>query len=518
MERDYYPGLSAFNVWVGCLFGVALVAFVLRPKLRHSQEPGQPSVASGCNCHLMGRTAPVASGQLNYPAASSEEITFSSSAPEATSRTRGQRGRQFPSQGLNIPPLNKPFLSTALQAYLHLQSPENESKQRHFLDPTVKVPAGLKRVKIRSKDRFIPYSDIRRRHRGSTLGAVQARQSERKSPLEIALFGKLDLQPDTIIWFILIVAVDDPGRDLQDPKHDLEFWRKMLNDPALDSEFIYFIELAGKDATPETIKDGFARLYRDSEALVTVGCPNLFVYLTGEGDADQNRMHLLDGEFLSADDINLWLSELRISCRYTRPITIVLDICRTNKDIPSAKMHSGVELIYSSSPGEKAHALRFESERDTPYSSFMLALVITSFISLTSATEFVATLEQWLKQLTELIRSRASEKGDEDPGPQNPDWSQANDLSTCIMLSRMLSRTAAVHEVYDFITQKGNEDPGDKSPLKTPVVRKVYDYITQMPYFYKETIAPQLGPPPDDRTTHHLRGTSKNVPTIQAGS
>ncbi|KAJ1307805.1 hypothetical protein OPQ81_001888 [Rhizoctonia solani] len=138
-------------------------------------------------------------------------------------------------------------------------------------------------------------------------------------------------------------------------------------------------------------------------------------------------MYLLGGEFLSAEDIDRWLWELRTSCGYTRPITLVLDICRINEDKPSTKMHRGVGLIYSSSLGEKAHALQFKSEQDTPYSSFMLAFVIASSASQASTnTDFVAAIEQHLNKLTELISLAASINGDEDPGPQQPDWSQAD--------------------------------------------------------------------------------------------
>ncbi|CAE6395607.1 unnamed protein product [Rhizoctonia solani] len=476
---SYYLERLGFLLWLGCLW----LVFILGRELKYGRAPEQPKIDNGCTCHQpqAGRTLAVASGQLDGTAPSGLEVS-SPNDPKSTRNIHGQRGRQLPSQGPSLPltpPLrgikephadsfedwmpsfattvqgwqfegksspvdresvstlesraNRPLLSSTLRARLYpVQAPPasrsrpngNDQSGSLLKDPT--VPSRIKQVKIKAKDRFSP-SDTRRSHRGSTPGAVETSQAERKNSLESTLYGNHCLLPqDTVIWFILIVAVDYPGRDLQDPEHDLKFWRKMLDDPALDSETIYLVELAGKDATPQRIKESFAQLYHDSEAMVTVGHPKLFVYLTGEGDADQNRMHLLDGKFLSERDIDRWLGELRTSYRYTRPVTLVLDICRINKDFSSAKMHHGVELIYSSSSGEKAHALRFKSEQDTPYSSFMLAFVVASSVSPTStAAEFVAAVEQRLGQLTGLVSLAAAKEGNDNPGSQHPDWNQA---------------------------------------------------------------------------------------------
>ncbi|CAE6423638.1 unnamed protein product [Rhizoctonia solani] len=537
---SYHPEKPNFILWIGCLFVISWAAFVLGLKLKYGPEPEQPPAKpdNGCTCRQVGRTAAIASGRLNSPDPSSGQEVSPPNTPKTASNAHGQRGRQFPSQGFSLSPTpppwgvkepctipfakdwmpslatmiqglqfeeksdtmdrqsNQPLSSSVVRAH-PVQAPPAPWSLANVSDLLLRdlIPPGrLKRVKIKAKDRFIPYSNARRRHRGLTPGTVETHQVEKKNSLENTLFGNPHLlQQDTIVWFILIVAVDYPGRDLQDPEHDLEFWRKMLKDPALDSEIIYLIELAGSDATPENIRESLAQLYCDSEALVTVGRPKLFVYLTGEGDADRNRMHLLDGEFLSEQDIDRWLWELRTSCGFTRPITLVLDICRTNKDVPSAKMRHGVGLIYSSSSGEKAHALQFKSEQDTPYSSFMLAFVIASSVSPTSTTaEFVEAVEQRLGQLTGLIKLAASRKCDEDPGPQHPDWSQAGDLSTFLGLSRMLSRTA--------------------------VARKVHDFITQLPYFREENTTSgstsRHKSLPEDRTTHHHRGTSKSVSTL----
>ncbi|KEP47147.1 putative transmembrane protein [Rhizoctonia solani 123E] len=443
VERpSYFPEKPNVIVWISCLFAISCAAFVLGRELKHGRESEQPSAKPDnvCACRQAGRTPAIASGRLimnsTDPDHSSEQGVSPPNTPNTASNVHGRRGRQFPSQGFSLsptPPPNQPLSSSVVRArHYPVQAPPalwSLANASDLFSKDLILPGRLKRVKIKAKDRFIPYSNARRRHRGLTPGTVETHHVERKQSLENTLFGNPHLfQQDTVVWFILIVAVDYPGRDLQDPEHDLEFWRKTLNDPALDSETIYLIELAGKDATPKNIRESLAQLYCDSEALVTVGRPNLFVYLTGEGegDADQNRMHLLDGEFLSEQDIDRWLWELRTSCGFMRPITLVLDICRINKDVPSAKMRHGVGLIYSSSSGEKAHALQFKSERDTPYSSFMLAFVLASSVSLTATTaEFVEAIEQRLGQLTGLIKLAASTKCDEDPGPQHPDWSQA---------------------------------------------------------------------------------------------
>jgi hypothetical protein len=89
----------------------------------------------------------------------------------------------------------------------------------------------------------------------------------------------------------------------EDPEHDLEFWRKMLRDPELESEAIYLVTLAGNEATPENIENALSRLFRDSEALGISGRTRLFVYITGEGN-DQNMMHLPNNEVLSKEDVN----------------------------------------------------------------------------------------------------------------------------------------------------------------------------------------------------------------------
>ncbi|KAG8703656.1 hypothetical protein FRC11_010557, partial [Ceratobasidium sp. 423] len=398
--------------------------------------------------------------------------------------TRGRRGRQFASLDSSsfptpIPPSWKmkepsdvssrkdwmPSLATAIKHLQEKTDTTGRERPRTCQAPlpppaNTNIASGrLKRVKIKAK-RFTPYpgfanSNVRPRDRGLIPGTVETRG--RKSPLATTLFGDPRfLQSDPIAWFILIVAVDYPDRDLQDPEHDLEFWKKMLDDPALESELIYLTELAGEQATPENIRKELAQLYHDSEELETLGRPNLFVYLTGQGDG-QNRMHLLGGNFVSEGDIDQWLQEFRTIWGYTRPITLVLDICRTNKHKPSARIHHGVELICSSSPGEKALALRFKSEQDAPYSSFMLAFIVASSISPTSTgASFISVIEHRLEQFTQLIRLSASSKDPKatnDFGPQRPDCSQVRDLSTFLDLARMLSRTTVARQVHDFVTQ-----------------------------------------------------------------
>ncbi|KAF8734144.1 hypothetical protein RHS02_07133, partial [Rhizoctonia solani] len=319
-----------------------------------------------------------------------------------------------------------------IHASLPLQA--NVDKQAIVLNERT-ISGRLKRTKTKTKatTRFLPYPSFcnlnaRPRHQ-YLMPTVQTRHIGRKSSLETALFGSPSvLQPKQVAWFILIVAVDYRG--LQDPVHDLGFWRNVLGDPALESEIIYFIELVGEEATPENINKNLTEMYHDSESLGKIGPSNLFVYLTGEGD-EQNRMRLLDGKFISEDDIDRWLAELHKSCGYTRPIILALDICRVNADKPSARMHHGINLICSASPGEKAKAIRFQSNQPMPYSCFVLAFITASKSSSTSTNDdFKADIERRLKQLIGLMDSapskRISGESNDGPGPQVPDWSQAN--------------------------------------------------------------------------------------------
>ncbi|KAH7341514.1 hypothetical protein B0J17DRAFT_646890 [Rhizoctonia solani] len=544
--HTYYPEQLGFFVWAACLLGASLFGFVLGYRYKSTPEPSV-KLENGCTCHKVGRTPAIASGRPLERSDGPSEPEVSSSAPGASSaRSQRGRGKQLPSQGLSVcrtpprapwevkeaytDPFGKdqmPSLSTAL---IGLQIEEkNDSKNwgpipifgsranEALLSSIVKARlspiqapsptdtndhislARPKRAKTKPKGRPIqvPHpgsvDSTHRRHRGSTPSAVETLQVKRKSSLENTLFGNPHVDPEPIVWFILIVAVDYPDHDVRDPKHDLDFWKKMLDDPALASENIRLVVLAGKDATPESIKESLTRLYRESEALGTGVFPNLFVYLTGEGDADWNKMHLLGGQFVSEEDIDQWLRELHTAHGHAMPISLVIDICRMNKDKPSAKMHHGVGLIYSTSPGEKAHALQFKSEQEAPYSSFMLALVVASSDSPESTSaEFVAAVEQRLDQLTGFIRTFASKRGDKDPGHQQPDWSQAGDLSPFLRLARILSRTTAAREAHAF--------------------------ITQMPYFREEDTAssstPKYNPSPTDRTAHHLRGASNRVPVM----
>ncbi|CAE6445404.1 unnamed protein product [Rhizoctonia solani] len=550
---SYHSEQLGFVVWAGCcFFGISWAVFVLRDRLRHTKRPEQPSTTAKPGgeptYRQVGRRPAIASGrQLSSSGDPSEpdaSSLSSSTASEAPSSAHGRRGKQFASHDFSssptLPPwkikephtvplgkdrmpslttviqglqfeekrgsmdqeLNRPISSSVSRARLYpiQASPPLQANINDQPSPNDPIVFGrLRRIKAKTKDRFIPYPSlvshgVRRRRRGLTPGTVETCHVKRKSSLEIALFGNpYLLQPDPITWFILIVAVD--YHHLQDPEHDLEFWKKMLDDPALDSEMIYFAELTGKQATPENIKKELAQLYHDSGALVTVGRPNLFVYLTGEGD-DQNRMHLLGGRSVSEEDIDQWLREFRATWGYTRPTTLVLDICRTNKHKPSARMHHGVELICSSSPGEKALALRFKSEQDTPYSSFMLAFVIASSISPTSTgPSFISAIEHRLQQFSNLVRLATSR---EDPGvsvdlgPQQPDYSQARNLTTFLELARMLSRTRVAHAVHDFVTQISyfrEEDTKSDSIL-------------------------EYGPSTENRTNYHLRGASGRAPAV----
>ncbi|CAE6516022.1 unnamed protein product [Rhizoctonia solani] len=533
--RHYPEQLDSF-VWTGYLLGALLLGLVLgygfKPALDPSVKPENERA-----CHSVGRTSPIASGRLLCLDAPSEPGTSSSSAPNATS-ARNQRGKRLPSGHSSPPPPRTPCeikesyaapsgkdrmpsLTMVISGSQFEDKGDSEgydplsmSGSRALSPSIVRARASLvqaslptntndrhqKRTKPKPKARLIQVPrldpvdpEVHRPHRGSTPNTVETRPVERKPSLKDTLFGNPRVILEPIVWFILIVAVDSPGSDLQDPVHDLGFWEKMLKDPALASESIHSIVLASEDATPEKIKEGLAQLYREAGALGTDVFPNLVVYLTGAGDADRNSMQLLGGRFISEEDINQWLWELRTDFGCAMPITLVLDICRLNKDKPSAQMHRGVGLIYSASLGEKAHALRFKAEQNAPYSSFMLAFVIASSVSPASTSaEFVVAIEQRLNQLTGFIRSYALNHDDEDPGHQQPDWSQAGDLSPFLRLARMLSRTTVVREAHKF--------------------------ITQMSHFREEDIAsgstPEYSPSPTDRTTHHLRGTSTRLPVM----
>jgi hypothetical protein len=137
-------------------------------------------------------------------------------------------------------------------------------------------------------------------------------------------------------------------------------------------------------------------------------------------------MCLSNNNVLSEEDINQWIWDLRATWGYIRPITLVLDVCRTNKGIEPMKVHRGANLICSSSLGQKAPAIRFKSNQDMPYSSFMLAYLIASRTSLTRMNpQFLADIEYHLRQLTALTSLIASKTGGEDLGCQEPDWSRA---------------------------------------------------------------------------------------------
>ncbi|CAE6409483.1 unnamed protein product [Rhizoctonia solani] len=260
-------------------------------------------------------------------------------------------------------------------------------------------------------------------NRGQNNSIDQELGSDQRPSLATSLYGNTRLhRTSRIAWFILVVAFDD---DLPDPEHDLRFWKKMLDEPTLKSEAIHFRALPGQKATPENIENALAQLFHDSESLGMPGHTRLFVYFTGEGDG-QNRMCLPNNKFLCEEDINWWLRDLRATWGYSQPITLLLDVCRTNKDMPRIQMHQGANLIFSSSLNQKAHALRFKPDRDMPYSCFMLAYIIASHASLNcTKPEFLANVEHRLRQLTTLTSLIASKIGGGDPGSQQPDWSQA---------------------------------------------------------------------------------------------
>ncbi|CAE6351680.1 unnamed protein product [Rhizoctonia solani] len=198
------------------------------------------------------------------------------------------------------------------------QDPEGSNPSLGF--PTVRYPVrasvppranlrnrGVGDVSMLKGARRIPYlciinPNLRRLHRGLSPKIIESCCQENHS-LKISLYGNPRLlQPGFVAWFILIIAVNDK---LQDPEHDLNFWKKMLNDPTLKSEAIYFASIAGDGATPERIYEGIVQLFHDSEALGISDHAKLVVYLTGSGD-NQNRMCLPDKKYLAKEEIKKW--------------------------------------------------------------------------------------------------------------------------------------------------------------------------------------------------------------------
>ncbi|KAJ1307806.1 hypothetical protein OPQ81_001889 [Rhizoctonia solani] len=542
-DRPSHPeGQQGFVVWGGCfIYSVLWTIFIIWIFLGYSKRWLSTEPEDGPTRHRVGRTPTIAISYELSPADSKANLS-PTSTPEIVNTTSIGRGKQFPSQDSNSsrPPtpttlklwdVKEPYLpSSRRQIQMTsfviggLEQNVNSGDQEHgpISYPgspihSYPVQASLPRAYFKNrgvsgndstskrakvKTHHTPYLHLispnqrpnQCRHRDSMPNMVETRLVHKRSSLEVSLYGNPRLvRPGFVAWFILVVAVN--GR-FPDPEHDLEFWKNMLNDPALESESIYFASLAGDEATRENIDKAITRLFHHSEALGIFDHSKLFVYLTGEGDG-QNAMCLPKEEILSKKDINQLLWELRATWGYTRPITLVIDICRSDRYEQGIEFHHGIELISSCSAGQEAQAIRFQSDQDLPYSCFFLAMMIASFDSLASTSAyFKANVGLHLNELIDLMKSnpskKASDENDKGPGPQKPDWSQVNDLSTLLELTRMLSRTKVARGVRDFFMRY------------FPVGNTTHAFITE----YR--------PLSEGQTSHRLRGASMHAPVVHS--
>ncbi|KAF8674155.1 hypothetical protein RHS04_07403 [Rhizoctonia solani] len=535
-------GQLVLSLWTCCVLGLLYAltnAYRVRTRSR-AHVTGESEDKSAH--HLGGRTSAIVSCcELSLPHDPDKAEAHHPSAPETSASTNIQRGKKFASQGPSSQ--SRPTLVTSQNPWDIKEPYYTSYKRQVWMSPLVmedvttkdqeekgftggesgnhtlssgsstsRYPVRLSppRVKsknqkgafesapglqhVKSKRRLIPYLNlkdpgIKNRCRNS----IPNIPTNDKPPLTTSLYGKSCFRRSTfIVWFILLVGVDDESNDseFKDPEHDLEFWRKVLEDPDLESEFIRFAILAGSEATLQNIEKALDQLFHDSGALGIPGRTRIFVYFTGEGSG-QNTMRLQNNLFLSKKDIDQWLWQLRATWGYSQTITLVFDICRVNKDEPFISMHDGVELICSCSPGQKAPALKFAE--DTLYSSFMLAFLIASTVSSRSSIhKLKKDIEQRVVQMTEVGEMAALRQKIEPPGPQTPDWTCCHDGSTFLELAQMLSGSR--------------------------IVRRVCNYITQLSYFPGKNISPDstydYGPLPSDRTTGHIRGASQHISVV----
>ncbi|EUC66357.1 hypothetical protein RSOL_474750 [Rhizoctonia solani AG-3 Rhs1AP] len=155
------------------------------------------------------------------------------------------------------------------------------------------------------------------------------------------------------------------------------------------SERTYFRSISGERATLETIEEAMGELYRESLKSLD---SSILILLTGDGD-EENRMHLMGDVFITDQDLRRWMWRFQINSHPNkRTVTIILDHCRPNKDVPfgtrplpSLPIRTGhlppigVDLIWSCSPGQMAAALLLPSTQDIPRSCFLLALMMASY-------------------------------------------------------------------------------------------------------------------------------------------
>ncbi|CAE7061171.1 unnamed protein product [Rhizoctonia solani] len=512
-HSSYIFEQESYILWGSCFVcGALCIIFILWCAPGSSQEQPSAEPKDQPTYHRSGRTPAVAIG-CNLNLSDGLDIPETPVGVNGTiSTTRVGRGRQFASQSSNSSPtptselfvawdLKEARPSDGRQIWVSPFAIEDRTEenspvdQEHF--PMVRYPVQAPQANSRNRLKHLPISKRVRRtpylcitnpnlqhpSRGSMLNIVAARFDRQKPSLTVSLYGNpRPLRPSFVVWFILVIGVNG---SVEDPEHDLDFWKKMLSDPELKSEAIYFVRLTGEDATRKNIEKEITRLFHRSEALGEPNSAKLFVYLTGEGD-HQNRMCLPNEDCLSKRDIVEWLWKLRATWGYNRPVTLVLDICRSDGNERGTTLYRGIELISSCSVGQEAQAIRFESDQDMPYSCFFLALMVASLDSPTTSVSLKTDIGRRLSQLVGLIRIQVSEKSSGGPGPQEPDWSQAGDLSTFVELARMLSRTKLAGDIREFITR----------------------------YFLVESIPPSLATECEltgDKTSHHLRGASKHL-------
>ncbi|KAG8689961.1 hypothetical protein FRC11_014659 [Ceratobasidium sp. 423] len=290
-----------------------------------------------------------------------------------------------------------------------------------------------------------------------------------KTPLQVTLYNgsrKLPSTPHALLIpstasTLFILAVGIAYADLKDPHHDLGILEMLLQ--GHESERSRFKSISGEEATLEAIEEAMGEIYR--EALKSSGS-NVLILLTGDGD-EENRMHLMGDAVITDQDLRRWMWKLQIDCHpENRTVTIILDYCRTNPDIPLRAPHVGVEFIWSCSPGQTAAGLRFPSTQNIPRSCFLLAVMMASYsarnqrdLDLIIAINYelhrlLRLLELTHKKIHEAGRCVPCNEGRPCPMPplrtQDPDWQQAGSMASFRDVVDALSKMDIVSEVYDL--------------------------------------------------------------------
>ncbi|KAJ1309105.1 hypothetical protein OPQ81_004783 [Rhizoctonia solani] len=338
---------------------------------------------------------------------------------------------------------------------------------------------------------------------GSQTGLIHAF----KTPLQATLYDSSHqplatppVLPTQSTLFILAVGV--AYADLKDPHHDLDILEMLFNGQEPDKT--YFKGISGEEATLEGIEKALRELYR--EAVKSPGS-NLLIILTGEGDK-YNRMHLMGGVFITHQDLRRWIWKLQIDYYPdNRTVTIILDYCRMNPDVPLGMSHAGVELIWSCSPGQFAAGLRFPNKEGIPRSCFLLALMMVSYsirnqsdLNLTMAINYelrrlLRLLELTYKKIHDAGRCTPCSAGEPcpipPPGSQDPDWQQAGSMKSVYSVVEALSKMDIVSEVYRLFMGNKTFCEANKLPLDRATFEPTLSHRTGM--------------------TQHNRGSSKPI-------